>query len=395
MALALVLLVGSGLLLKSFYSLRNVDPGFQNPETVQVLRLYIPPSEIPGSAEVASTYEAIVRRVQEVPGVASVAYATQLPMDRTGNVNPFFVRGQVEDPSRGAVTRRHKWIGEGYLETLQIPLLAGRSFTWDDIHGRAPLAMLSETLAREVFGSPEAALGQFIAARPDPPVWKEVIGVVKDVREYGMEQDPPDLVYWPQVTLGFWEGNAPDDVQTWRSAGLAVRSERVGTPGFRSALEEAIWEINPNLPILRAHTLPELMADSMAGLSFTMVLLGIAGGVALFLGLVGVYGVISYTVSQRTREMGMRMALGADGRQVLAMVVRQGAALAATGVILGVGLAFGLTRLMRAVLFGVDPVDPGTFGTVAVSLLAVALVASYLPARRAARVDPVVALRAE
>ena len=395
MALALVLLVASGLLLKSFFTLRNVDPGFRNPENVQVFRLYAPPSEISTSAEVATTYEAIVRRMNEIPGVESVGLATQIPMDRTGNVNPFYVRGHQDDPGAGQISRRHKWIGEGYLQTLQIPLLAGRSITWDDIHDRAPVAMLSETLALEVFGSVEGALGQFIAARPDPPVWKEVIGVVKDVREYGMDQAPPDLVYWPQVTLGFWERNAPDQVQTWRGVGLAVRSDRVGTPGFREALEAAVWEVNPNMPILRVHTLSELMTDSMADLSFTMVLLGIAGGVALFLGLVGVYGVISYTVSQRTRELGMRMALGAGRRQILTMVVRQGAFLAGTGILVGLGLAFGLTRLMQGVLFGVSPADPGIYAATAGGLLLVALLASYLPAHRASKVDPVEALRAE
>jgi predicted permease len=395
MALALVLLVSSGLLLKTFNGLRHVDPGFRNPENVQVLRLYIPPNEIRSSAEVASAYEAIVRRIQEVPGVESAGYATQIPMDGTGNVNPFFVRGRVDDPAEARTTRRHKWITEGYLETLQIPLLTGRSITWDDIHNRAPVALLSETLAREVFGSPEAAMGQFIAARPDPPVWKEVIGIVKDVREFGMEQDPPAMVYWPQVTLGFWEGNAPDQVQTWRSAGLAIRSDRVGTPGFRTALEEAIWDVDPNLPILRVHTLSALMANSMAALSFTLVLLGIAGGVALFLGLVGVYGVISYTVSQRTRELGMRMALGAEGRQILAMVARQGATLAGIGILVGLALAFSLTRLMTSILYDVSPADPGTYIVTATGLLAVALLASFLPAIRASRVDPVEALRAE
>jgi predicted permease len=315
-------------------------------------------------------------------------------MDRTGNVNPFFVRGHVDDPAQARSTRSHKWITEGYLQTLRIPLLAGRTITWDDIHQRAPVAMLSESLAREIFGSPEAAMGQFIAARPDPPVWKEVVGVVKDVREFGMAQDPPGMVYWPEVTLAFWEGDAPDNVLAWRSAGLAVRSDRVGTPGFRSALEEAIWAVNPNLPILRTHTLSDLMADSMANLSFAMVLLGIAGAVALFLGLVGVYGVISYAVSRRTREMGMRMALGAEGRQVLAMVVRQGALLAITGILIGLGLALGLTRLLDSVLYGVSAADPMIYLGTSAGLLVVSLLASVLPARRAARVDPVIALRA-
>jgi predicted permease len=395
MALALVLLVAAGLMLRSFQALRSVDPGFRGEDEVLALRLYIPGQETPRGADVALAFENMVRRLEEIPGVESVGLATDIPMGPGGNVNPFFVRGQVLDPDGPRLSRRHKWIGEGYLETLQVPLLAGRDITWDDVHNRAPIALLSETLAIEVFGSVEEAMGQFIAARPDPPVWKEVVGVVRDTRDDGLDTPPPDLVYWPQVTLGFWEGNAPDQVQTWRGAGLAIRSSRVGTPGFMDEVQAAVWDINPNLPILEASPMSEYVAASTARTSFTMILLGIAGAVALILGLVGVYGVISYAVSQRSQELGMRMALGAESGQVLAMVVRQGAALAGVGVILGLVLAFGLTRLMSAVLVDVSPADPITYGGVAIGLLFTALLASFLPARRAARVDPVVALRAE
>ena len=176
---------------------------------------------------------------------------------------------------------------------------------------------------------------------------------------------------------------------------MAIRSSRLGTPGFMDEVQTAIWDINPNLPLLQARSMEELMAGSMARVSFTLILLGIAGAAALILGLVGVYGVISYAVSQRSRELGMRMALGAESGQVLAMVVRQGAALAASGVVIGLGVALGVTRLMAAILIGVSPADPLTYAGVAGGLLITALLASFLPARRAARVDPVVALRAE
>jgi predicted permease len=395
MALALVLLVAAGLTLRSFQTLRQVDPGFRNPEEIMAVSLYIPGSEVRSTAEVALAYEAMVHRLEEIPGVSSVGLSNAIPMAFGGNVNPFYVRGEPTDSERARLSRVHKWIGGGYLETMQTPLLMGRDITWEDVHNRAPVALLSETLANEVFGSPEAALGQFIAARPDPPAWKEVVGVVKDVREFGMDQDPPDQVYWPQVTLGFWEGNAPDQVQTWRGAGLAIRSNRTGTPGFMEEIQNAIWDVNPNLPILRSGSLDQFMEASMARVSFTMTLLGIAGAVALLLGLVGVYGVISYGVSQRSRELGMRMALGAETSQVMGMVVRQGAILALVGVAVGSSLAFGITRLMSAILFNVSPTDPLTFGVVAGGLFAVALLASWFPARRAAKVDPIVALRVE
>lgn len=393
MAFALVLLVASGLMLRSFQALRTVDPGFQNPEEVLALRLYIPGNEVPRGADVATTYEMIVRRLQDVPGVSSAGLATAIPMDGGGNVNPFIVRDRGVDAEGGRMSRRHKWIAPGYLETLQIPLLMGRDVTWGDVHTRAPVALLSETLATEVFGSPEEALGQFVAARPDPPQWKEVVGIVKDVREDGMDAPPPALAYWPHVTLGFWQGNAPDQVQVWRGAGIAIRSSRAGTPGFLSEVEEAIWEISPNLPVMGVRPLPGLMAASMGRTSFAMVLLGIAGLVALILGLVGVYGVISYAVTQRRRELGMRMALGAQPGQVKGMVLRQGFVLAGVGVALGLALAFGITRLMSSLLIGVNPVDPLTYTAVAGGLLVVALLASYIPARRAANVDPMTALR--
>jgi putative ABC transport system permease protein len=393
MALALVLLVASGLMLRSFQSLRERDPGFGNPDNILALRLNIPGSEVPLAADVATTFEMIVRRLEEIPGVTSVGLASSVPMDGWNNVNPFLVRGQEPGSEAASVSRRHKWIGPEYLETLRIPLILGRTVTWDEIHARAPVALLSERLAREVFGSAEEAIGQYVAARPDPPQWKEVIGIVADVRDDGLDRDPPALVYWPHVTLGFWEGNAPDQVQVWRSAGIAIRSDRMGTPGFLEDVQAAIWEVSPNLPLMGVRPLSEMMAASMGRTSFAMVLLGIAGLVALVLGLVGVYGVISYAVSQRARELGMRMALGAQASQVQRMVLRQGFVLAGVGVALGLGLAFGLTRLMSALLFGVNAVDPLTYAAVSGGLLAVSLMASYLPARRAAKVDPMTALR--
>ncbi|MFC1660351.1 FtsX-like permease family protein, partial [Gemmatimonadota bacterium] len=337
----------------------------------------------------------MARRLEEIPGVSSVGLATALPMHGGNNVNPFFVQGEDQNPYTQGISYRHKWIGEGYLETMGTPLLMGRSFTWDDIHARAPLVLLSESLARQVFGSPEAAMGRHVAARPDPPQWKEIIGVVSDVREDGMGQSPPLLIYWPQVTLAFWEGMAPDQVQTWRGASFAIRTSRIGTPGFLEEVEQAIWEVNPNLPLMGVGPLTDFMARSIARTSFTMILLAIAAGVAVILGLVGVYGVISYAVSQRGRELGMRMALGAPAERVKAMVLRQGLVLSIVGIGIGLALALGVTRLMSTLLFGVSPIDPLTFGSVSLGLLAVGLLASYVPARRAARVDPMVALRTE
>ena len=395
MALALVLLVASGLMLRSFQALQNVDPGFRNPEDVLALRINIPSSEVRDTAEMALTHERVARRLGEIPGVSSVGLANSVALDGWNNVNPFYVDG-VEPPGGGTPpSRRHNWVGEGYFETMQIPVLVGRTFTWEDVNNRFPGVILSESLAREYFESPQAAMGQRVAAQPNPPRWHEVVGVVANVRDDGIDQEPPLMVYWPQVTLAFWEGSAPDQVQSWRYMGYAIRSGRVGTPDFLSDVREAIGSVNPNLPLRGVSPLPELMAQSIARTSFTMVLLATAAGVALILGLVGVYGVISYAVSQRRREMGMRLALGAEPKHVKGMVMGQGLIIFAVGATLGLGLAFALTRLMSGLLFGVEPVDPLTFTLVPVGLLGVALVASYIPARRAARVDVMAALRRE
>ena len=394
-ALAMVLLVASGLMLRSFLTLRNVDPGFHNSEDVLVMRLYIPPGEVRDPAEVAATHERIARRLQELQGVTSVGIATSIPMHGSNNVNPFFVEGLDYSGDQAPTNRRHKWIGEGMLETLQIPLLAGRTFTWQDIHDRIPAVLVSEKLAREYWDSPAAALGQRVAARPDPPRWHEIIGVVADVRDDGLAADPPPMLYWPQVTLAFWEGNAADQIATWRGTSYAIRSPRVGTAGFLEEVRAAVSEVNPNLPLLGVATLEDLTAQSIARTSFTLVLLGLAAGVALLLGLIGVYGVISYSVSQRTPELGMRMALGARSEDVTGMVLRQGLVLSLVGLTIGLALALSLTRVMTSLLFDISPRDPVTFTVVPVVLVVVALLASYVPARRAARVDPMVALRAE
>jgi putative ABC transport system permease protein len=395
MALTLVLLVASGLMLRSFLALRHVKPGFDKPTEVLALRINVPSTLIEDREQAALTLEAIARRLAEIPGVDSVGMATAIPMDGSNNVNPFYVDG-VTPPGEGPPPmRRHKWIGEGYFETLQIPLLAGRTFSWMDVHERFPGAIVSESLARAYWGSPGAALGQRVAARPEPVRWHEVVGVVADVRDDGVDQAPPLMVYWPQVTLAFWEGSEADQIQTWRTMGYAIRSDRVGTPGLLRDVRDAVWEVNPNLPLRGVSPLDELMTRSVQRTSSTMILLSIAGVVALILGVVGVYGVTAYAVARRSRELGMRIALGAQKETVMGMVLRQGFVLAVVGVAIGLALALGLTRLMSTLLYGVSPADPITFAIVAIGLLGVALLASYLPARRAAGVDPMNALRVE
>ena len=276
---------------------------------------------------------------------------------------------------------------------MQIPLLVGRTFTWTDVHNRFPGVILSEGLAREYFGSAEAAMGQRVSARPDPVRWHEVVGVAADVRDDGMDRAAPLMVYWPQVTLAFWQNSPADQIQTWRTQAYAIRSERMGAEGFLREVHEAVWSVTPNVPVRNVRSLPELMSLSMARTSFTVVLLGAAAGVALILGLVGVYGVVSYAVSQRSRELGMRMALGAESRDIKLMVLRQTLLIAGSGIVVGLGLAFVVTQLMSSLLHDVSVVDPLTYGVVTSILLLVAVFSSYIPARRASRVDAMEVLR--
>jgi predicted permease len=278
----------------------------------------------------------------------------------------------------------------GYLQTLGTPLIAGRDFTWTDLYGLRNVAIVSENLARELWGSPTAALGKRIREGMNDP-WREIVGVADDVYDNGVNEAAPTIVYWPVLMGPFWA----DQVRVNRGGAFVIRTSRAGTETFLADARTAVWSVNPNLPVFLVRTLGDIYDQSMQRTSFTLVMLGVAGGMALVLGIVGIYGVISYAVSQRTREIGIRMALGAENGALKRMFVRHGLILAAIGVSIGLGAAAGVTRLMSSLLFGVTALDPATYVAVPIMLAAAAMLASYLPARRVVRVDPVEALRAE
>ncbi len=394
-ALALVLIIGSGLMIRTINALRHVTPGFRDGEEVLAVLLSIPSSQVASPEEVAQTYEAIAQSIASVGGVSSVGLSSSITMDQMAGFDPIFVEEFPLPEGQLPATRRFKWIGAGYTETMGNPIVAGRSLIWADIHQRARVVLVTESLAREYWDDPRDAIGKRIGTGFGPGNWREIIGVVGDVRDDGVMQPPVGIVYWPMLLEDFWPEIRGDALFMTRTMWIVTRSPRVGSEGFMSEVRDAIWAVNSNLPLSRVATMADMLRGSMARTSFTLVMLGIAAAVALLLGVVGVYGVVSYVVSQRSREIGVRIALGATAAEVTGMVLRLGLGFALVGVALGLAAAYGLTRLMTALLYGVNAVDPVTFGTVALSLTAVVLLASYLPARRASRVDPMETLRVE
>jgi predicted permease len=393
--LALVLLIGSGLMVRSFQAIRRANPGFRNPEEILVLGVSVPSEAAQSADEVVQTYELIARRLAEVAGVTSVGSSSSITMDGRGGFDPIFVEDFPLPGGQLPPIRRFKWIGAGYFETLGNPIVAGRTLTWTDIRNRTRVIMVTENFAREYWSDPADAIGRRIGTGMAPGSWREIIGVVGDVRDDGVTQDPVAVIYWPMLLEDFWADQRGDAPFVQRTMLYAIRSPRVGTTAFLREIKQAVWSILPDRPLTYVQYLDDILRGSMARTSFTLVMLGIAAAVALLLATVGVYGVISYVVSQRTREIGVRIALGAESARVARMVLKQGLLLAVVGVTLGLVAAYGLTRLMTGLLFGVSAVDPLTYAVVAVCLSGVALLASYVPARRASRVDPMEALRIE
>jgi predicted permease len=389
-ALAMVLLIGSGLMIRTFQALRQVQPGFTRPREVQTLRLYIPEAQVREAEQVVRMQQEILRKMAEIPGVSSVGFASSIPMDGNSGGDPVFPQDKPYAEGKLPPIRRFKFASPGFLHTMGNPLIAGRDFTWNDLYDEAPVAIVTENLAREYWREPAAALGKRIRNDLKGP-WREIIGVAGDERDQGVDQKPPTTVYWPTLRRDMWGTG----VSAQRNMTFAIRSRRTGSDSFLKEIRQAIWSVNPNLPLFEVHTLDEIYVKSMARTSFTLVMLALAGGMALLLGAVGMYGVISYSVSQRTREIGIRMALGARQGELTGMFVRHGLLLAAIGLAFGLGGAVALTRLMSSLLFAISPVDPLTYGAVALGLAAAAALASYAPSRRAAAVEPVEALRAE
>jgi predicted permease len=387
-AMALVLLMSTGLMIRTFGALRKVDPGFSDPQHLQMMRISIPESLIAEPERVIRTQNAIVDKLSAIQRVKSVGFVSEMPMEGVdSDWDEIFAQDKVYSGDLIAPLRLYKNISPGFLQTAGTTLVAGRELTWSEVYSIRPVVMVSENLAREIWGTPQAAIGKHLREFKDMP-WHEVVGVIQDVREKGVQEKAPEIVYWAPLVH-----NRFDPVV--RTVTFVIRSERAGTESFLKEVSAAVWSVNSNLPLASVRTMQDVYDKSLARASFTLVMLGIAGAMALALGIIGIYGVMSYTVSQRKREIGIRLALGAQGGDVLHMVLTQGTKLALLGVVIGIVAALGLTRLMTNLLFGVTAHDPLTFVAVAGLLILIALLACYIPAHRATLVDPMVALRYE
>jgi putative ABC transport system permease protein len=389
--LALVLLIGSGLMIRTFQALRSVQPGFTHPEQVQLMRISIPDTQVKEPERVMRMENEMMDKLAALPGVTSASFANSAPLEGFGGENDlFYAKDKTYSPGQIPPIRAFRFIAPGFLKTDGTPLMAGREFTWTDIYDNRRVVLVSENLAREMWGSPQAAMGKEVRTGLND-VWREIIGVVADVHDAGLDQPAQKFAYWPAM-MNHFELDMP---QITRFGVFVIRTNRAGTEGFLAEARRAIWSVDANVPVFLTRTLETVYDQSMARTSFTLLLLAIAGAMALLLGVVGIYGVIAYAVTQRTREIGIRMALGAQPVGLQGMFVRQGLLLAAVGAVLGLVAAAGLTRLMSSLLFKTAALDPATYAVVSVLLLMAAAFASYFPARRATAVDPVEALRTE
>jgi putative ABC transport system permease protein len=396
-ALALVLLVSSGLMIRTFRALTSVNPGFVAPAEVQTFRIGISNTQVKDPERVVRIEEEILRKIAAIPGVSSVGLSGNVPMGNgIGFSSNVFANDSAFSPVDLPLRSLFWFVAPGYFKTLGMPLVAGRDITWSDIYNKVPVVIVSEKFARTYLRDPAIALGKQIrtSQKDDRLDWREVIGVVADARYDGVDKESPATVYMPILVANF-QGRPEVREFLLRNVTLSIRSPRGGSEGLMNEIRRAVWSVAPNLPLTDVNTLNDYYTRSMARYSFTLVMLAVAGSMALFLGIVGLYGVIAYSVSQRRREIGIRMALGAQESDVLWMVIWRGMSLALIGMALGLATAFALTRVMKNMLYEVSATDPATFALISLLLIGVALIASYIPARRAIKVDPLQALRQE
>ena len=385
-ALSLVLLVGAGLMIKSFFYLSNVKPGFE-PAHVVTANLSLPPVKYPGPKEQAAFFQQAIERVQVLPGVDSAAVIAPLPLSQSMYQNLVTIEGRPPLAPGEKLVTNTRLISPDYLRTMGIPLLKGRTFTAQDGKDAANVFLVNETFAERFFPG-EDPVGKRIsvsirASAEDQDASGEIVGIVGDVKHHTLDKESGPECYVPSLAI-------PDAYMT-----LVARTNSSDPASLSAALRNAVQQVDRDQPVFDVQTMNQVLAKSVATRRFNMLLLGIFSAVALLLAAVGIFGVMNYSVTQRTHEIGIRMALGAQGSDVLKMILGQGMLLTLIGVVVGCGAALILTRVMSGLLYGVSATDPMTFAGVSLILSSVALLACYLPARKAMKVDPMVALRYE
>lgn len=392
-ALAMVLLIGSGLMLRTASALRQVPTGFTRPRQILTMEISVPEAEVPKPEQALLSFYDILEKVKAIPGVDLACISTGMTMDGSrimGYGSPIFAADQTYSAGGFPAVRRFKYISPGYFKTMGNSLAAGRDLTLTDIFEARPVAIVSEALARELWHEPRAAIGKRIQEVPNAP-WREIVGVAGNERDEGPDHAASAIVYLPTMVRNLFHREVILSVDQL----FAIRSRQANSANLLNDVRRVVWSVNHNLPLAKVRTMQEIYDQAIARPSFALVMLTIAAGMALLLGVVGIYGVISYAVSQRTREIGIRMALGASERSVRLLFVRECLLLIVVGLVCGVAGAAALSRLMTSLLFDVSPLDSATYLTVSTVLAAAALLASYIPARRATTIEPMEALRAE
>jgi putative ABC transport system permease protein len=374
-SLSLVLLIGAGLMVKSFVRLLRVDPGF-DAHRLLVFSVGLPSSASPQQQD--ALYKQIVERLQALPGVQAAGAVSRLPLSGGNSTRTFMLPGS-DRKDREADIRMST---PDYFRAMGIPLLAGRNFTDHDIDGSGQVAVVNDAFVRRFFPGQDP-IGKYILDFGPLNAKLQIVGVVGNVRHEDLQTSPN-----PEVYLAFGQAH-------WPSSFIAIRSATPDPTLLTAAAQNAVWSVDKNVPLANVRTMEDVVASSVSRRKFTMLLLVVFAGLAMLLAAIGLYGVMSYAVSQRTREIGIRMALGAQRQDVLTLIVGRGMGLVGVGVLLGILASLGLTRLIARLLYGVSATDPVTFILVSVALASVTLLANYIPARRAAKVDPMVALRYE